>query len=225
MRGDTRINKHLVRAQKQTRPTPRSDTINRTDTGKAGSETVGPWARTGSRPNLAVNPRDRRSERGREGRPGRIPLAAAKKGESKAKRALRPRASSSSSMPGRAPARGPRAPAAAAAAGRRARADERRLPATRSMVGGRGAGRARALARCFAGSGLRGSGAPVWWGEIDSGPSRGRRRACCCCWEEKEGSQRAGRKRAHGSPVVSGPWAASVENELREFLFLLCEIT
>ena len=49
-----------------------------------------------------------------------------------AKRALQSRVSSSS-RPGSVPARGPREPEAAAA-GRQARADERRLPATLSMV-------------------------------------------------------------------------------------------
>jgi len=39
--------------------------MNRTAAGAASSETIGPGARTGSRPNLAVDPRERRSERGR----------------------------------------------------------------------------------------------------------------------------------------------------------------
>jgi transcription termination factor Rho len=55
--------------------------------------------------------------------------AQAKKGESMTNGGLRSR-SPSSSRPGRAPARGP----LAAAAGRQARADERRLLATLSMV-------------------------------------------------------------------------------------------
>jgi hypothetical protein len=101
-----------------------------------------------------------------------------------AKRTL-PSRVSSSSRPGREPARGPRVPAAAAATGRQARADERRLLATLSMVDGWWEGLVRSTPAPASG----GSVAPVRWGRSIRG-QEGRRRRPRVAGEE--GSERRG---------------------------------
>jgi hypothetical protein len=96
-----------------------------------------------------------------------VPLATVKKGVSMANRGLR----LSSSSRERPPASGALAPAAA---GRQARADERRLPATLSMVAG---GRMVTAPRLRIPR-LRSSAAPVrWqWGEVRSEADEGEER-------------------------------------------------